>query len=196
MAEYRLFEEGTVPEYTQADWYAPRDSAPHIDQDAHRPRIDAAIRQLKSIYTEGMSVVDLGAGDGGLLSLLTDVPPHLKWGYDLAPANVAVAVTRGQDVRYGNVFDGVQWGVVAVATEMIEHLLDPHGFVGLVSNHSTYLVASSPCGETSDAHYPFHTWAWDLEGYAHMIRNNGWEIVSQEVVGGFQVILAKSTNLV
>src|SRR5689334_18586408 len=100
MAEWRLFEEGTVPEYTTAEWYLTRDGAPHLEQDAHRPRLVATARAV-AVLAKGFGftqVSDLGSGDGGLLSLLG--PKLTAWGYDLCPDNVARARRRGVDVRF------------------------------------------------------------------------------------------------
>jgi hypothetical protein len=144
------------------------------------------------VWEPDMTVVDLGAGDGGLLSLLDRIPADRKYGYDLTPENVAGARQRGQNVILGDCVDGViDWGDIAVATEMLEHLVDPHDFVGRIADNSRFLVASSPWTETKDAHYEFHTWAWDVAGYAELLESNGWVILSHVSVSWFQVVLAE-----
>lgn len=194
MREDRLFPVDTIPEYCTPEWYLDREIAPHVDQEMHRPRLDAAARFAMSVWSPGLTVVDLGAGDGGLLSLLTEIPKTQKWGYDLQPSNVTGAVDRNQDVRYGNVFDTIDWADIAIATEMIEHLVGPHQFVHMISQKSKYLIASSPWTETIDGHYGYHTWAWDVEGYAHMLESNGWKVILHETSGMFQVALCESLN--
>ena len=194
MREDRLFPLDTIPEYCTAEWYLDREIAPHVDQEMHRPRLDATARLTMSVWSPGLTVVDLGSGDGGLLSLLTEIPKSKKWGYDLQPTNVAGAINRNQDVRYGNVFGPIEWADIAVATEMIEHLVGPHQFVNMVSKKSKYLIASSPCTETVDDHYGYHTWAWDVEGYACMLESNGWKVIRHETHGMFQVVLCESLN--
>ena len=195
MREDRLFPEGTIPEYTQAAWYAERETAPHVDEAMHRPRLELAAEYVRRVWMPGMTVVDLGAGDGGFLSLLDDtVLPDAKWGYDLQQTNVDAAATRNQDVQYGDVLSGaITWGDIAVATEMLEHLVDPHAFVQTIAEHARYLVASSPWNETLDAHYGFHTWAWDVEGYLRLLTDHGWRILANDVTGMFHVVLAEAT---
>lgn len=192
MAEWKLFD-GDPPEYTTVDWYAYRDHAPHLEEEGHRPRLLASAGMVAhAAFMWGLTtVVDLGAGDGGLLSLLG---PALKgWGYDLAPANVEAARLRGVDVRYGDALgDAVEYGDIAVATEFFEHLVEPHQAAATIAGRCRALVASSPRVETDKAHYEFHTWAWDMPGYAAMLQGAGWRIVRHEPVGAFQIVLAES----
>lgn len=199
MTEWQLFEPGTVPDCTTPTWYEGRERAPHLEEGAHRDRLLLAADMVRDAVDRfGVrSVVDLGSGDGGLLSLLqpysfdTDTP---MWGYDLQRSNVNPAVLeRNVDVRYGDVVAGeVEWGELAVATEMIEHLVDPVEFVRKIARHARYMVASSPRTETGDSHYEFHCWAWDEPGYREMVERGGFEVVRHEGVGMFQVLLCKS----
>jgi len=189
--EWRLFGEGTVPEYTKPEWYAGRDHAPHLEEQGHRGRLlaTASFVAQAAFALDVRTVVDLGAGDGGLLSLLG--PGLLRWGYDLMPANLEAAKQRGVDVRYGNVLeDDIEWGEIAVCTEMLEHLVDPHGFVKTVFEHCRALVCSSPRDERLSYAYEYHTWAWDLEGYRDLLTQAGWRVQRQRCVDRFQVILA------
>ncbi len=197
MREDRLFPEGTIPEWTKPEWYEGREWAPHVDQAMHRPRIDLAVDMLLTEVHTYDTIVDLGAGDGGLLSLLRerwlerDEGPLYVWGYDLQPSNVAAAKDRGIQVELVNVLtDRINWGRVAVATEVLEHLVDPHDFVRTIGDHSEVLVASSPWTESLGNAYGFHTWAWDVEGYARMLTEGGWRIVTHRTTGMFQVALA------
>lgn len=204
MTEWQLFEPGTVPEYTTTAWYEDRDSAPHIDQPEHRGRLTLACDLIEDavLHHGARSVVDLGCGDGGLLALIeerlsseTEMGSALPmWGYDLAPANVDVAREhRTVDVRYVNVVTdpaAVEWGDLAVATEMLEHLLDPHAFVRTIARRSRFLVASSPYVETDRSHYAYHTWAWDEAGYDALLEQAGFEVLRRETWSIFQVVLA------
>ena len=193
MAEWRLFEEGTVPECTTAEWYLGRERAPHLEQAGHRDRLlkaDKFIVSLFHAYPELTSVVDLGCGDGGLLSLLK-AQAIRGWGYDLSPAAVAGARERGVDAEQLDVvarMDMVRWADLAVTTEMLEHLVDPHRFLRRLA--CTAVVASSPVFETDLSHYEFHTWAWDIRGYLDLFEQAGFSVVRHETVQSFQVISA------
>lgn len=198
--EARLFAEGTIPECATPEWYADRDRAPHLEEGLHRARLLRTRDHVATIATalwdnDGAepAVVDLGAGDGGLLSLLRDYSPGMPaWGYDLQPTNVAGAAERGVNVRLGDCVDGdIEWAPIAVATEMLEHLVDPHGFVQKVAEHSEYLVASSPWTETAESHYAFHLWAWDLDGYVDLLGQAGYVPIAHDKVDMFQVIAAR-----
>lgn len=194
MTAWRLFEEDTIPPWTTAEWYAGRDRAPHVDEAVHKERLLLAALMVDRVATyEGLrTLVDLGCGDGGLLWLLrgSKVPLTGAWGYDLQQSNVQPAVAeRKVDVRYGDVVAGeVEWGEIAVATEMLEHLVDPHGFVRRIAENSRVLVASSPYTERPGNAYEFHTWAFDLEGYRELLEQGGFEVVAHETTGMFQVI--------
>lgn len=191
MAEWRLFPEGTVPEYTTAAWYLTRDGAPHLDQDTHRPRLVASARAVAALARDrGLTTVsDLGAGDGGLLSLLG--PKLTAWGYDLCPDNVSRARIRGVDVRFADVLeDPIEYGQIAVATEMLEHLVDPAAFVRTIAANVQALVCSSPWNENDQHHYEFHTWAWDEAGYCALLEQAGFVVVEQTKVNQFQVTTA------
>lgn len=196
MSEWRLFPEGSTPAWTTPTWYEDRPRAPHLEEGAHRDRLVLAGDMVRDAVDRfGVrSVVDLGCGDGGLLSLLqglsfeTDTP---MWGYDLQRSNVTPAVLeRDVDVRYGDVVAGeVEWGELAVATEMLEHLLDPHEFVRRVGARSRVIVASSPFTETGASHYEFHTWAFDMDGYRALIEQAGYHVERHETTSMFQVLM-------
>jgi len=189
--EWQLFEAGTVPEYTRPDWYAGRDHAPHLEQQGHRERLMATASLVaKTAFSRGLStLVDLGAGDGGLLSLLG--PAITAWGYDLQPTNLQVAKQRGVDVRYGDVVDGdIEWGEIAVCTEMLEHLVDPHAFVRHIARNARVLVCSSPWQERPGSAYEFHTFAWDTDGYRALVEQAGLTVIRQQYCGPFQIIAA------
>lgn len=197
MTEWQLFEPGTIPEWTTPQWYSDRERAPHVEQSAHRGRLLlAAEMATQAIQADPTlkSLADLGCGDGGLLALLQplsfdrDVP---MWGYDLQETNVRPAVAeREVDVRYGDVVAGdIEWGDIAVTTEMLEHLLDPHEFVRRIAQHSRVIVASSPFTETDQSHYEFHVWAWDISGYIALIEQAGYEVARHQTVDMFQVVM-------
>ena len=189
MSEWRLFPEGTIPEYSTPEWYEGRDRAPHLEEGIHQGRLRLASEMATSAANRHgcVSIVDLGAGDGGLLSTIGGIR---AWGYDLQHSNVDPArQERGVDVRYGDVVTGdIEWGDLAVATEMLEHLVDPHAFVRRIAEYSRVLVASSPYTETDESHYAFHLWAWDMDGYRALLEQAGYRVERHETVDLFQAI--------
>lgn len=199
--EWQLFEPGTIPEYTTPEWYAGRERAPHLEEPGHRWRLEtAAYFAAELIIPNDTMVVDLGAGDGGLLSLVKGWRPDAGcWGYDLQESNVRAARhERSVAVYLRDVvteFDELYWGPpgrrIAVCTEMLEHLVDPHGFLKRVAERADYLVASSPVTETAESHYEFHTWAWDFFGYEELLEGAGFDVVDHAQQGMFQVIMGK-----
>lgn len=201
MGEWRLFPEGTIPEYTTPAWYAGRERAPHLEQPGHAERLHETARQVHAAANAyGLRTVsDLGAGDGGLLSLLQDPPITSCWGYDLQQTNIdGAAGDRGVRVELADVVES-EWGdqpgtitlgQIVVATEMLEHLIDPQGFVRRIASadQARVLIASSPWTERPGAAYEFHTWAWDPDGYRALLEQGGFDVVAQQFCGGFQVL--------
>lgn len=192
--EAQLFPPGTIPEYSTPEWYAGRERAPHVDEALHRPRLMVAAELVRQYAYQwnAHTVSDLGAGDGGLLQLLAGDDLEC-WGYDLQQSNVDGAAERGVDVTLADVFnDQITIGQIVVCTEMLEHLVDPHRFVGWLHDGTLAraLVASSPHTETAEDHYGFHLWAWDCQGYKEMIESGGWRVTTIRTTGMFQVVLA------
>lgn len=194
MTEWKLFE-GDVPYVSTPEFHADRERAPHLEQAAHRPRLELAASFVEEALSEGdkYTVSDLGCGDGGLLSLLPG--DTVAWGYDFCPANAAGWAERGVTANLRDAFGRdkhtITCGDVSVMTEVLEHLADPHGALLRVRRRSDALVCSSPWNENPRMHSSEHAWAWDKEGYAVMIQNAGWTIVRHEQAGLFQVVSAR-----
>jgi hypothetical protein len=192
--EWRLFEEGTVPYVSTAEFHHDRERAPHLEQPVHQERLDLSldcVRAAENWYAKP-TLTDLGAGDGGFL---TTVVPFVGkcWGYDFTPANLAGAKERGVDVRDADfTVDPVELGTIVTMTEVLEHMADPHAFVrSLWVRGVRVLIASSPWVETDVSHDACHAWAWDEAGYREMFEKAGWSVVRQETTSYFQVILAR-----
>lgn len=198
MTEYRFFEPPGEPEFTTAAWYLGRERAPHLEQPDHGERLRVTHSCVRRALerTGAVTVVDLGCGDGGLLSLLDGVD---AWGYDLCPANVKAA--RGERGVNASLLDvvrhpgGIVWGDLAVCTEMFEHLADPHGFARRIGRCCRAVVASSPANEDDRSHYEFHAWAWDMDGYARLIGQAGFEVTAHVLAGDYQVITGVNRRL-
>lgn len=181
-----------------AEWYMTREHAPHLEQPVHRPRMDAVAKMaVEAVSKYGYrSIVDLGAGDGGTLSLISGMVDTsvLCWGYDLMQSNVDHARNvRLEDVMYRDFVDEpIDWAELALITECLEHLEHPHTMVKRIGENAKAIVASSPARETSESHDACHAWCWDMEGYRALIEQGGFTVAEHiEVSGGydFQVIL-------
>lgn len=209
--EARCFD-GDVAHVSTYAFHEHRERAPHLEQDIHQGRLYAAAElvqtaaafalhvrldfdgPLGSSLTRPTWVVDLGCGDGGLLTLLTG-DNLIALGYDFAPANVAGweergvgRLTRQRDVVAE--WDRVAYADVYVLTEVLEHLTDPHGMLRRVRARGAQVVCSSPRFETYESHDACHAWAWDTEGYAALLYNAGFTLEAQRLVGPFQVCWA------
>jgi 2-polyprenyl-3-methyl-5-hydroxy-6-metoxy-1,4-benzoquinol methylase len=189
-----------VPFPFTPEWYAGRAHAPHLEQPVHRDRMETVARIVtEAIASYGYrTVVDLGAGDGGILSLLQRsplVPADVRmWGYDLQENNVLHAhLARGVDVRYLDFLnEPIDWAELAIITECLEHLEDPHRMVQRIGQHAEAIVASSPSRETVESHDECHAWCFDLDGYARLIEEGGFVVTEHQEIHGdytFQVVL-------
>lgn len=202
MTEYRFFPEGEIPHVSTPEFHAHRERAPHLEQEVHRGRLGKAAGFATHAYHEqerredgAVTLSDLGCGDGGLLSMLRGLVGLNAHGYDFQPSNEAGWAERGVNAELLDVF-GEDMGVIvpgqiAVTTEVLEHLADPHGAVRWIGTHSRYLVASSPWNETPESHDECHAWGWDQNGYRALIEQGGFTVVRHETVGQFQVVLGE-----
>jgi predicted TPR repeat methyltransferase len=177
VAEYRLFPEGTIPDFTTTEffeahpWIAPGHQLGHQERTA---MVSALIRQFVANH-DVASLSDLGCGDGSLLTQISDLP-IAAWGYDAGSANVAHAQRQGLDVRQADILaPGLDYGELITASEVVEHLVDPHGFIAGLPGRA--LILSSPSAEDGGWHYEHHSWAWDMDGYAALVAGAGWTIV-------------------
>lgn len=193
MTEYRLFDPENPPEWLDSRWWINTPNCNHLDNRVHVARLEAAAETAER-FASDYRITDLGAGDGGLLSILKPAYRAQSWGYEIISDSVRYAQeVRGVDVRQANVLiDPVELAPVVVATEMLEHLEDPHAFVRKLyaDQRVKFFVASSPHSETDQHHEWNHAWAWDHQGYEELIAQGGWTIYqhfdaewSQIVVG-------------
>lgn len=195
VAEWRLFD-SPVPHVSTAEFHADRDRARHLEDPTHQPRLTRAAELVADAAERcdgPVTISDLGCGDGGLLSLVSGLGD--AWGYDFQPANVAGWVERQVRAEPLDAFGAdrapVRLGAIAVTTEVLEHLADPHGTLRWIhGSAAAFLVASSPADETPANHDECHAWAWDEEGYAAMITAAGFRILTHDRVGRFQLVLA------
>jgi hypothetical protein len=188
MTEWRLFDDD-IPFVSTLEFHRDRERAPHLEQPAHHERLYHAEKLIRGLNPG--SVVDLGCGDGGLLSLIRDIP---SWGYDWQPSNTAGWADRGVTAEARDVFaarDVPRWGECAVLTEVLEHVAQPHGIVQWAAENARYVVASSPAFERPGSASECHAWCWDLDGYADLFAPH-FEVLSHEIVGWTQLLVGEA----
>jgi hypothetical protein len=192
VTEWRLFS-GDTPYVSSFEFHADRSRAAHLEQAGHRQRLLTAASLIFQVQPK--TVVDLGCGDGGLLSLIEGSDLGIEcWGYDFCPANADGWAERVVQADQRDVFtdhDVPRWGELVVLTEVLEHLADPHGVLAWVAGHCRWVVASSPRYEDVSRHADEHAWAWDERGYADLFAPH-FEVISQHGVDWSQVLLARS----
>jgi len=201
MAEYKLFE-GPIADVSTFTFHEHRERAPHLEQWVHQGRLKLAadmvreaVDHVETRITSPCVVIDLGCGDGGLLSLISRLPWVSAKGYDFQPSNKigwdernVVAFAKNFVEEFSEIPDAD----VYVMTEVLEHLTDPHGFVRKIRARGdrVQLVASSPWTEHAGSHDACHAWAWDQEGYKQLMWQAGFKVVRHEEDGMFQVLHA------
>lgn len=169
--EVRLSESGFQSTY---EFHKDRAAADHLNEDGHRHRLLTVADIIRALDPAPASLIDYGCGTGGLLSLL-DAVPNRK-GYDFSPHAVEFAQDLGRPVQLCNFVAELNLSHVdvAVMTEVLEHLDDPHGFLERLPCER--LVASVPVNETARSHCEEHVWAWDRPGFAVMLEGAGFEV--------------------
>lgn len=199
--EHRLFDPTNPPAWLDPTWWRDTPNCNHWDHPAgvHRARIEAVANLAVSLFEEGKvgSAVDMGAGDGAVLELITKRRGDPEaWGYEIIRDSVRYA----RDVRHVQVMERdvtgsepweLAWGDLVICTEMLEHLADPHGWAKTMAENAEWLIASSPWQETPERHEPNHAWCWDRDGYEAMLRQAGWDIQLTYLIEWSQVVVAK-----
>lgn len=193
MAEHRLQKSNYASTF---EFHEHRERAAHLEQSWQNGRLYMAAKLIRSVNPR--DVVDLGCGDGGLLSLIKDIP---SWGYDFAPNNAAGWAERGVTAELRDVFNDYsftpKWAELVVLTEVLEHTDDPHFIVDWVSRNCKYLVASVPHDEQPGEHViegcHEHIWGWDEQGFKELIGEH-FQILNYRRVDWNQIVLARSIH--
>lgn len=188
--EYRRFPAGKS-EVSTFEYHRDRARAPHLEQSAHKYRMYWAKRLV--MESKAKTVIDLGCGDGGLMSLLCAEGVEIS-GYDFAPANVSGWEERGVQgfaIDFVQCWEDIPRADLYMMTEVLEHLEEPEQAVRRVAVRGSMVVASSPWNETPNSIDACHNWAWDMIGYANLFNRAGMEIVRHVQAEWSQVVLAK-----
>lgn len=182
MTEWRLFPEGTVPDFTTPEFFTAHGWVPPLHQVGHAERMLMTARVVNYLLFDKPDIAtvwDLGCGDGSLLERISTWHGAQFQGFDAGTENIDVALKKALDVSFANILTLDTSGVdLVIASEVIEHMLDPHSFVAGL--RSTYAVFTSPAHEDDQWHYGHHAWAWDEEGYARLVTDAGWKILDHE----------------
>jgi predicted TPR repeat methyltransferase len=190
--EWRLFGR-LAPPWTTPEFFTAHPWVDPADQRGHAQRTDMVADFVADVVPayDVRTLTDLGCGDGSLLQKIERRVKVTAWGYDLGVQNIRVASTlrcvdaRRQDFTAG----GLEYGDLLVATEVVEHLVDPRGFIRSLPGN--LLILSSPWDEDDRNHYEHHAWAWDEPGYREMVEDCGWSVKEQRrCPEGFQAVLA------
>ena len=181
--ESRLFADGEIPIFCTPGFFARHPWVPGDMQVGHGQRLRMVADVVKEHTGDATTLSDLGCGDGSLLKLLAGLPLRM-WGYDAGWENVHRAIADGLRVSCLDFLnEQAELGDIVVMSEVLEHLVDPHGLLRAIP--ATKIVASSPSSETADWHYVHHAWAWDMDGYRELFEGAGWHVVDQrQVLGG------------
>lgn len=211
--ETRLFDLEAPPEWLDPAWWATTSNCDHLAHPGgvHRRRIATAAKLALTHALSGglVDIVDIGAGDGALLSTIRETSGINATGYEVIPDSVRVArYERYVDVHLANVTFDVEHNIdgpftrhvnkrtrgqrLIVCTEMLEHLEDPHALLRWLSQRCSTIVASSPHSETADRHEHNHAWAWDHDGYRALFEDNGFSVTRQTDVEWSQIIVASA----
>jgi trans-aconitate methyltransferase len=195
--EWKLFR-GDVPYVSTLEYHIDRERAPHLEQGAHQERLGVAAQLVQdaALRVAGARVSDLGCGDGGLLSLVQNLPNvHSAWGYDFTPANVVgweERHVRAELVNFIADRELLRLGEIVVLTEVLEHLADPHDLLRWLRRTEPvrFVVASSPRNENDQVYDGSHAWAWDDAGYRKLFNDVEFTVIDHRSLGIFQVVLA------
>jgi trans-aconitate methyltransferase len=179
---YKAF---TVPHSHDADFYEDLDLADHINQEGHRPRLMQVLDFVEQLVREDstLTICDFGCGNGGLIREIEKKVPNKIWGYDLLPANVQDAHSKGngENIAYKDFImdvEGIEYPDLAICTEILEYLVDPDEFIKrLLDANVQCIVASSPDYETPNYHAPFHLWVFNGDSYKDMFEQAGWKVL-------------------
>jgi hypothetical protein len=147
----------------------------HTKWDAHKERIDFTyefvIKHLSTYLVN--SIADLACGDGALARRLRNT-------YNAKRLHLGDLVS--DEFRTGPIEKTIlqiEPVDLFILTETLEHLENPDYVLAAVRQETSYLVLSTPLGETDDRN-PEHYWGWDQEGIREMLTAAGFAVYAYE----------------
>lgn len=163
--------------------------ADHSINPLHTDRFDdSAALITKAAQLGATTWADYGCGAGALLSRVDGFTT--KWGVDFWEGAAELGKTRGLTIKIADIeSDVLEPSDLASATEFLEHIGDPHGFLRNVP--CRWFVGSVPYHETSTNFDIAHVWVWDTDGYRSMVEQAGFKVIEHTWRGLGQHILAE-----
>lgn len=194
-------------EWSTRAWHQARPAVEHELESWHRPRLElaATVTANAVLATAATRVVDLGAGAGGLLTLIAGELARLGLGdveiggIEWHAASRELAAAKGIQLIDADIITAaarrdlpLAARSIVTATELVEHLEGPHELLGdlYADDRITGIVISSPRNETADNYSEGHRWAWTEAGYRRLVTDAGWTVGYHGAAGLFQVLYA------
>lgn len=143
-------------------------------------------------FNDLQRIVDYGCGTGGLLKFLKhNIFDRTYLGYDIVQDNVQHCKDYGLSAECKDITkDNLYYGDLAIATEILEHLLDPREFLNKIPN-GTWLIASVPANENDVSHDPSHIQIWQDDSFVKMVSDCGFVVYHFDKAFISQFVVAK-----
>ena len=158
----------------------------HTRWNDHKVRTEVTIAIINILTPYITSAADLSAGDGFIINslniqnrILGDIVP--QWEH-CGPIEETI-----HKIPHVDLF---------ILSETLEHLDDPDDILRLIRDKATYLLLSTPLGETEDINEE-HYWGWDKDGILEMVTAAGFapsvynELYFLDSIYNFQIWLLK-----
>lgn len=146
-----------APDYT--------DAYDHTQWSDHRDRVGRTIELARSLAPT--SAADLAAGDGAVLSALSDSIPK-----------VYGDVVARHGWRHGPIEDtvgGLSSVDLFICTEVLEHVTAPWAVLDGIRAKASRLLLTTPVENWDDPN-PEHLWAWSQRDVSDLLDGSDWRV--------------------